>query len=381
MRALPSVRAWAIRSRVPQPRVSLILLLSTGLVAGAILHTSCTRNEVSLTPIQPLLDTLFVVGETGEAGDPIIARALIGPPPSLDLGPDNLLWVFNPAPAHLEVFDAHGHLVATHGRGGNGPGEFSMMDALTALDGGAWTWDSSNQQLCKWSPQKGLVQLTRTALPDPGHGRVSIETDGILWYLHTRMDEASAEEAPIELNILRPDGSGESIYRTVVPGVFVMHAYMWSYLPVLSRATTRGVVMSPDYEYRLIHATDSGGPPVQWQFASTNTPYPEAQRQRGGRGAIVLPSGERLEAPLMPHQPDVEEIHRVNEQELWIRTPVRKDTTLARYDRLDASGNRIGAWWLPRSWSDIRLVGDRLYTLSYSREEGYRLLGLRIRNP
>ena len=83
----------------------------------------------------------------------------------------------------------------------------------------------------------------------------------------------------------------------------------------------------------------------------------------------------------MPHQPDVEEIHRVSEQELWIRTPVRKDTTLARYDRLDASGNRIGAWWLPRYWSNIRLAGDHLYTLSYSRDEGYRLLGLRLRNP
>jgi len=329
-----------------------MLRLAIGFLTGVIVLTSCTSKKVSLTPTLPLLDTLFVVGESGEAGDHIIARAPIGPPPSLDLGPDNLLWVFNPAPAELEVYDVHGNMVATHGRGGNGPGEFSMMDALTAVDGGAWTWDSDNQQLCKWSLQTGLVQIVRQAIPDPGYGRVSIEADGTLWYLNMRRDEASAEEAPLELKIVRLDGSTGIMFRTTVPGVFVMGASMWSYYPVLSRATTGGVVMNPDYEYRMIHAVDSGSPPVQWQFESTNTPYPEVQR----RGAIILPSGERLEAPLMPHQPDIEEIYRINEQELWLKTPVRKDTILARYDRLDASGNRIGAWWLPHDWSDIRLV-------------------------
>jgi hypothetical protein len=78
----------------------------------------------------------------------------------------------------------------------------------------------------------------------------------------------------------------------------------------------------------------------------------------------------------MPHKPDIEAIECVNDQEVWVRTPVRNEDGLARFDRLNRDGRRIGAYWLPSRWSQIRVQENRLFAVTYSLEEGILVLAI-----
>ncbi|MFC1500756.1 hypothetical protein ACFL6T_07070 [Candidatus Zixiibacteriota bacterium] len=359
---------------VPAVLSTILILFGTSFIIGC---DQSPPNLAGTIPYVASIDTLHQLSGPDATGDDLIAWARPGGSPRLDVGPDGLLWLFNPSSGALQIHDEDGDRISQHGRIGQGPGEFQWLETLTAIEGGAWTWDSDNQQLSYWSAEMGFIESRRTQVPSES-GNV-IEPDGTLWYLHGRREEMSGDEMPMDLVRYSHDGSEESVFQMIVPGYFTSGAALWSYLPELARSPNDGVLTSIDYEMNI--RFDGAGSPTTWALGSLEWPYSERERQPGGRGSLRTADGEMYEAPMMPHKPDVEGIEPVGSDEVWILTPARQDTVLARWERLDVSGEHIGAVWLPREWRMIRAIDENYWVLSWSRDRGYEVLLVHLDIP
>jgi hypothetical protein len=356
------------------------VLTTLNILVGLTLFSGCDQSPPGLAGTIPhvaSIDTLCQLSGPDATGDDLIAWAMPGGNPRLDVGPDGLLWLFNPSAGALQLYDENGDRISQHGRIGQGPGEFQWLETLTAVEGGVWTWDSDNQQLSRWSATDGFVESFRTQVPRES-GSV-IEPDGTLWYLHWSFEDMSGDEMPMDLVRCRRDGGAESIFQLTVPGYFTSGAVIWSYSPVLARSPDSGVITSLDYEmnFRL----DGAGPPVTWALGTLAWPYSERERQPGGRGSLRTADGEMHEAPMMPHKPDVEGVEPVGPNEVWVLTPARQDTVLARWERIEVSGTHLGSVWLPREWRMIRALDEYFWVLSWSRDRGYEVLLVQLDLP
>ncbi len=140
----------------------LVLYSSTGssqplpaffLVVGVFISSLQVNAQIlidDVVPIDVTLDTLFAIGSPTGPEDEFISRDRRGGPVIFDVGPDGLIWIMNSGDKHMMVFNEDGERQAFLGRSGAGPGEFQWVMGLKAVEGGAWTWDWRNQQLCNW---------------------------------------------------------------------------------------------------------------------------------------------------------------------------------------------------------------------------------------
>lgn len=365
-----------------KPRNLWIVLLS--LAVGFTLmadDVSCQQVD-SVVPSHVEFDTLFSIGGPDGPVDELIFRPQRGRgTPLMDLGPDGMIWILNPGDQVLMVFDESGQKLKTWGGSGSGPGEFRAAFALTAVEGGAWTWDWTNQQLCRWSLTEGLVSTQRTQIPQPLMNQAVLDENGTLWFMNEVLEEPALEIVPVHLYCSDQEGVPVDIATFGVPGVvYPRQAGVYSFLPEIAPATGGGVIIAPTHRFDLHHyQAETGSPADVWTLPPIETPYTSRQLQPGGRGSIGIPPDldKRIEPPLLPHQPDIESLHRVNKDEIWVGTSVRGEDRVIRYDRLDRLGNRIGAVWLQGRSSALRYDGTNLYMLAYGLD-GYQVYKIRM---
>lgn len=360
----------------------LICLLLMGTLSIPA-DVSC-QQESEVVPTYVVLDTLFSIGAPDGPVDELIFRPQQGRSfPLLDLGPNGLVWIYNPGDQCLMIFNTSGQKEKVYGRSGAGPGEFSAVCALTAVEGGAWTWDSTNQQLCRWSLTEGLLTTKRTKIPEPIFQRSVVDRSGTIWYLNEVLEEPALEKIPVHLYCSNSEGEPVDIIMYEAPGaVYPGRAQTFSYIPRLTPALDDGVIIAPTYEY-IIHFFQVGyhSPISVWEYPSTETPYSRRERQPGGRGGIrISRDGDLIEPPLLSHKPDIESIHRVNNKEIWVGTPVRNADGATRYDRIDSLGKRIGTVWFPGRNGYIRYDGSFVYVLT-SGIDGYQVHKISITQP
>lgn len=330
-------------------------------------------------PADVTLDTLFAIGAPDGPEDELIWRDQRGGSVLLDVGPDGLIWIMNSGDKRLIVFNADGERQTFLGRSGEGPGEFQWVLGLTAVEGGAWTWDWRNQQLCRWSVEEGLLNTYRTEIPQPMFNRMTIDENGTIWYLHEHLEEPEYKEIPVELVRVSPGEEAVVVTTFIVPGAILpRRGGAMSLVPHIVPAPRGGILIAPGYEYELQwYTVKSNTPRRVWEYPSTETPYSARQLRPGGRGGFTPAGGDMVEPPLLPHKPDIEALFPMGEAGFWIMTPVRNDQALARFDQIERNGSRQASYWLPRRLFSARYHNLLLYALSYT-PDGYQVLAIRL---
>jgi hypothetical protein len=340
------------------------------------------RQADGVVPNTVTLDTLFSIGGSDGPLDELIFRPQNGQGrPLFDRGPDGLLWILNPGDQVLMIFDENGQKQRAYGRDGSGPGEFRAVLGLTAVEGGAWTWDWRNQQLCRWSLDEGLISTRRTQIPQPLMNTVAISESGTIWFMNEVLEEPALELVPVHLYCTDEEGAPVDMHTYEVPGVvYPRQAGAFSFVPELAPAPGGGIIIAPTCRFDLHFYRQGSAEPVNvWTLPSIENPYTRQQLQPGGRGGIGIPPDidKLIEPPLLPHQADIESMHRVNSEEIWVGTSVRGGGRMTRYDRLDLEGNRIDSIWLPGWNSAIRYDGTSIYVLTMN-WDGYQVHKIRV---
>jgi len=368
-----------VRSTSSHQIMFFIIFIALG-VQACTGKVDSRATEEAVEPVAVTLDTLFTIGGPDGPVEEYLARGNRGGPVLMDVGPDGLIWVYNPIAKGLRVFDKEGQRLVVMGGAGQGPGEFQQLLALSAVEGGAWTWDRLNQQLCLWSIDEHLVDTWRTELPHPHFNKAVIDEQGTIWYVNEDLEEPEYEKIPLDLCRVPLGGNPEVVTTLFIPGVVVPgRGGTMSMVLHMAPGPGGGVIVTPNHTYELQWFTLKSNEPVRtWQFASCETPYSERQLQPGGRGGFSYAGGDMIEPPLLPHQPDIQSLIKVNQEELWVITPVRNDDGMARVDRIDIQGNRTASMWFSRGYAQVCYAGDRLYSLGYGADGSQQVFGIHM---
>ncbi|MFC1530439.1 hypothetical protein ACFL6R_06970, partial [Gemmatimonadota bacterium] len=210
--------------------------------------------------------------------------------------------------------------------------------------------------------------------------KMVIDEHGTVWYLDDDLKDPEYESIPVNLIRHPLDGVGETVTTFLMPGAVIPgRGRAMSMVPNMVAAPGGGVIIAPNHTYELqLYTSESREPKDVWRFTSFETPYSAREKAPGGRGGFTPAGGELIEAPLLPHKPDVVRMVGVSREEIWIETPLRNGTRIARIDRIDYQGNRIESFWMSNRYSHLCCAGDRLYTLGSDYDGSMQVFAARM---
>jgi len=317
--------------------------------------TTQSNNVNTALSTNTRLDTLFVIGaDSSSENDLFFGMVLI------DVDSLNRLWVIDTGNLEIKVYDDNGRRIRKWGGKGKGPGRFMYPTALNVCKDIAWTWDERNKSLCKWSIDKGLVEIITHRI-GPTFA-ASITDGGELFVLQHMHKDVPAETIGAALLYINSIGVLVERWRTVIPAtvapnyVAVTPSYSLRMTPV-----GHGIVISKSYTYTLLQVTTDTL--IEHRMPALEIPYSEEELALFRRQKFVY-NNTTYKRKFTPHKPAIQALGSSAQGEVIVRTPEVNNTGYRRYDILDLIAGSELSMWLPPAYVQITKNRARIYAIS-----------------
>jgi hypothetical protein len=146
------------------PESRTIAVLSATILLSACRGETASRAMLGDVPPLTLIEELQVarVDDAARGFSAIVA---------IDVADDGTMYALDAKERHVRVFSADGELLATFGRMGRGPGEFSEPDVVGLLGDSVWVSDPGNRRITFFTRRGQLIGSVPAPSVDVGDPR------------------------------------------------------------------------------------------------------------------------------------------------------------------------------------------------------------------
>ena len=347
-------------------------------------------------------------GDGGEAGvDGAVGDAWTIGPPSVVVadGPgtdffnvsgvvrlsDGRLVVADGGSSEVRYFAADGTYLFSAGRRGEGPGEFSLIQAAGPAGGDSvWVYDYGTQRITILAQDGAVVRTTQVTPPLSAGMMVGRRSDGT--FVMSQMWGSGDPTAPMSEGLAREpvvavayDPSGRILDTLAsVPGREVLHRLEGSRMtmgavPFAHNASQvllgDDLVVGDQVGYSVALYGYAGDSPVEWSWSGPSLELRDGDVERWREEQVAMaPEGERAglrsylaEAPHPASRPAYGRLLADAAGYLWIAQYADPSHDAPRWDVLDASGRWVGVVDVPDRFRPIQVGSD--WILGVARDE------------